>query len=482
LAIRLVLVALLAVVSVQARADSTGTATPPAGTSGSAAGATGADSGNAAKHAIDADTDTSSDSPVQKCEDLLPGFDDNPTNIKHEVQQGAVTQPVAVRLTWTRSDAYGTGNTGWIICFFLPRSETNGEWQIDLVDSQKFGKLKRYDVQQLNKLLYLRHHSHVEENPHPQATAWTPYLYYLQQTLNAVTLGCLYALLAVGFTLIYGITRFINLAFGDLYMTAAFSTYVAYIVSVTSGIGFTFLPILLIGAFIIGSSAAAGWTVNRLVFSKLQNAATTIPLVASIAVAIVFREAVRLLQGPRTQYMPQNPNTTWRFFEGLGYDVYLRKYHVFIGLATGAIAFFLWWASRKTEFGRSYRACSQDPRMASLVGVDVKGTIARSFLLSGALTGAAGVFEALEYNAVDFNMGFIIGLKSLIAALLGGIGSVPGAMLGGFLLALIETYTGMLIGFEWHDVVTFAVLAAVLIFKPGGILGTLHLMPADERP
>jgi len=167
LAIRLVLVALLAVVSVQARADSTGTATPPAGTSGSAAGATGADSNNAAKHAIDADTDTSSDSPVQKCEDLLPGFDDNPTNIKHEVQQGAVTQPVAVRLTWTRSDAYGTGNTGWIICFFLPRSETNGEWQIDLVDSQKFGKLKRYDVQQLNKLLYLRHHSHVEENPHP---------------------------------------------------------------------------------------------------------------------------------------------------------------------------------------------------------------------------------------------------------------------------------------------------------------------------
>ncbi len=426
---------------------------------------------------------SASDSPVQACKRLLPGFDDNPTNLKAEIQQqGAADKPVAVRLSWTRSDAYGVGNTGWIICFFLPRSETGGEWQVDLVDSQKFGKLKRYDVQQLNKLLYLRHHSHVEENPHPKATVWTPYLYYLQQTLNGVTLGCLYALLAVGFTLIYGITRFINLAFGDLYMTAAFSTYVAYMLSTTSGIGFTFLPILLIALFIVASSAAAGWTVNRLVFSKLQNAATTIPLVASIAVAIVFREAVRLLQGPRTQYMPQDPNTTWRFFEGLGYDIYLRKYHVFIGLATALIATFLWWASRKTDFGRSYRACSQDPRMASLLGVDVRGTIARAFLLSGALTGAAGVFEALEYNAVDFNMGFIIGLKSLIAALLGGIGSVPGAMLGGFLLALIETYTGVLIGFEWHDVVTFAVLAAVLIFRPGGILGTIHLMPADERP
>jgi len=474
MALWLLLVAVICFAGEPARAESPGgTNTAPTGSS---------PAGDAAAGNPDTESGAASDSPVQRCEALLPGFDDNPTNIKHEVQEGTINQPVAVRLTWTRSDAYGTDRTGWIICFFLPRSETNGLWQIDLVDSQKFGRLKRYDVQQLNKLLYLRHHSHVEENPHPKPTVWTPYLYYLQQTLNAVTLGCLYALLAVGFTLIYGITRFINLAFGDLYMTAAFSTYVAYILSVTSGIGFTFLPILLIALFIIGSSAAAGWTVNRLVFSRLQNAATTIPLVASIAVAIVFRETVRLMQGPKTQYMPQNPNTTWRFFEGLGYDVYLRKYHVFIGLATGVIAFFLWWASRKTNFGRSYRACAQDPRMSSLLGVDVRGTIARSFMLSGALTGAAGVFEALEYNAVDFNMGFIIGLKSLIAALLGGIGSVPGAMLGGFLLALIETYTGMLIGFEWHDVVTFAVLAAVLIFKPGGLLGTIHLMPADERP
>ena len=429
-----------------------------------------------------ADTAAAGDSPVQKCEDLLPGFDDNPTNIKHEIQEGSVNQPVGVRLTWTRSDATGPDKQGWIICFFLPRSETNGLWQIDLVDSQKFGKMKRYDVQQLNKLLYLRHHSHVEEVTHPAPTIWTPWLYYLQQTINAVTLGCLYALLAVGFTLIYGITRFINLAFGDLYMVGAFSTFIGYILTIVSGADFTFLPIIIIGCFVIGCAGAAGWTVNRLVFSKMQNAATTIPLVASIAVAIVMREAVRLLQGPRTRWMPQNPYLDWKIIEGLGYDVYLRKWHLFIGVATAIIAAFLWWASRKTDFGRSYRACAQDPLMAALLGVDVPGTISRSFILSGALTGAAGVFEALQYNAVDFNMGFIIGLKSLIAALLGGIGSIPGAMLGGFLLALIETYSGMLIGFEWHDVVTFAVLAGVLIFKPGGLLGTLRLMPADERP
>ena len=422
------------------------------------------------------------DSPLQRCEALLPGFDDNPTDVKHEIREAGVTDPVAVRLSWTRSDATGPDKQGWIICFFLPRSETNGLWQIDLVDSQKFGKLKRYDVQQLNKLLYLRTHSNISPEGHPAPTIWTPWLYYLQQTINGATLGCLYALLAVAFTLIYGITRFINLAFGDLYMFGAFATYIGYVLTVVSGAHFTALPIITIGCFVVASAAAAGWTVNRMVFSKMQSASTTVPLVASIAVAIVLREGVRLLQGPKTRWMPQNPYTAWKIIEGLGYDVYLRKWHLFIGLATAAIAGLLWWASRQTNFGRSYRACAQDPRMAALVGVDVRGTISQSFMLSGALTGAAGLFEALQYNAVDFNMGFIVGLKSLIAALLGGIGSLPGAMLGGFLLALIETYSGVLIGFEWRDVVTFAVLALVLIFKPGGLLGTLRLMPADERP
>ena len=422
------------------------------------------------------------DSLLQRCEALLPGFDDNPTDVKHEVREAGINDPAAVRLTWTRSDATGPDRQGWIVCYFLPRSETNGLWQVDLVDSQKFGKLKRYDVQQLYKLLYLRSHSNISPHGHPAPTVWTPWLYYLQQTINGVTLGCLYALLAVAFTLIYGITRFINLAFGDLYMVGAFTTYIGYILTVVSGANFTFLPIISIGCFVVASAAAAGWTVNRMVFGRLQNAATTVPLVASIAVAIVLREAVRLLQGPKTRWMPQNPYSAWKIIEGLGYDVYLRKWHLFIGLATGVIAGLLWLAGRRTDFGRSYRACAQDPRMAALLGVDVRGTISRSFVLSGALTGAAGLFEALQYNAVDFNMGFIVGLKSLIAALLGGIGSLPGAILGGFLLALIETYSGVLIGFEWRDVVTFTVLALVLIFRPGGLLGTLRLMPADERP
>ena len=120
--------------------------------------------------------------------------------------------------------------------------------------------------------------------------------------------------------------------------------------------------------------------------------------------------------------------------------------------------------------------------MAALLGVDVRGTLALSFALSGALTGAAGLFEALQYNAVDFHMGFIVAIKALTAALLGGIGSVPGALAGGFILAGIETYAGVFIGFEWRDIVVFGVLALVLIFRPGGLFATLKLVSADERP
>jgi branched-chain amino acid transport system permease protein len=428
------------------------------------------------------DVAAAGDSPIERCEGLLPGFDDHPTNLRAEVEQGNQDQPAAVRLTWTRSDTTGPDKLGWIICFFLPRSETGGSWQIDLVDSQKFGKLKRYDVQQMYKLLYLEHHSHAEEGSRTVQTPWTPWLYFLQQTINGLTLGCLYALLAVSFTLIYGITRFINLSFGDLYMVGAFVTYIGYILTIVSGSNFSALPILVIGCFVIASGAAAGWTVNRLVFARFQGVATTVPLVASIAVAIVLRESVRLLQGPRTRWMPQNPYSDWRIIEGLGFDVYLRKWHVVIGIATAIIAGLLWWSGRHTRFGRSYRACAQDPRMSALVGVNVGGTISSAFILSGMLTAAAGLFEALQYNAVDFNMGFIVGLKSLIAAILGGIGSLPGAMLGGFALALIETYAGTTIGFEWRDVVVFGVLAMVLVFRPGGIVGAPRLMPADERP
>jgi branched-chain amino acid transport system permease protein len=426
------------------------------------------------------------DGAVQRCTDLLPEFDRNPTAIHTEVQPATADKPVAVRVTWKRSDAPAGGDPdGWIVCFFLPRAETGGAWQIDGMDTQKYGHLRRYDVQQLYKLRWINEHYLTRpEQPAPQAEhrPWlVQALYILQQTLNVITLGCLYALLAVAFTIVYNVTRVVNLAFGDLYMIGAFVTYVSYVLVATAGGTFS-LPVVALALMVtIGTCALASWTTNRLAFSHMRRSPTTVPMVASIGLAIIFREIVRLTQGPKTRWMPPTKGTVWQLTEGLGYDVYLRKGHLMIGLATLVVAALMWWAGRNTKYGRGYRAAAQDPRMAELLGVNVRHTVGFAFLVAGAMTGIAGIFAALQYQLVDFYMGYVIGFKALAAALLGGIGSLGGAFLGGVLIAAIEIYGSMAFGDEWKDLAVFATMALVLIFRPSGLFGTLKNTPADER-
>ncbi len=423
------------------------------------------------------------DGAIRICEELLPEFDASPTDIRHQVQADGLDQPVGVRLTWRRSDATaGSDPQGWIICFFFPRSETGGAWQIDQMDSQKFGKLRRYDVQQLYKLRWLRENDlRKQQAARAAAAPLVQALYILQQSLNVVTLGCLYALLAVAFTIVYNVTRVVNLAFGDLYMIGAFVTYVSYVLVATGGGTFS-LPVVAVALLVtVVICALASWTTDRLVFSHMRSAPTTVPMVASIGLAMILREVVRLTQGPKTRWMPPTKGTTWQLVEGLGYDVYLRKGHLMIGLATAVVAGAMWWAGRHTKFGRGYRAAAQDPRMAALLGIDVNRIVGFAFLVAGAMTGIAGIFAALQYQIVDFYMGYVIGFKALAAALLGGIGSLEGAFLGGMLIAAIEIFGGMAFGDEWREISVFAVMALVLIFRPAGLFGTLRNTPADER-
>jgi branched-chain amino acid transport system permease protein len=423
---------------------------------------------------------------VKRCDELLPEFDGNPTGIRHEVQQGTVTEPVAVRVDWKRSDAATSGiEEGWIICFFLPRAEANGAWQIDAMDTQKYGKMRRYDVQQLYKLHWMNKYDlpnvapGEREKPTPLAQA----LYFLQQTLNVITLGCLYALLAVAFTIVYNVTRVVNLAFGDLYMVGAYVTYISYVLVAVGGGTFS-IPVIGIALLAtIVTCALASWVTERLAFRPMRErqGPSTMPMVASIGLAIIFREIVRLTQGPKSRWMPPTRGTVWQLTEGLGYDVYLRKGHLLIGLATAVVAGIMWWAGKHTTFGRGYRAAAQDPRMAALLGIDVNRTVGFAFLVAGGMTGVAGIFAALQYQIVDFYMGYVIGFKALAAALLGGIGSLEGAFLGGILIAAVEIYAGMVFGEEWRELAVFSVMALVLIFRPAGLFGTLRNTPADER-
>lgn len=421
---------------------------------------------------------------IQRCTELVEEFDDHPTDIQHEVQPGNENQPAAVRVTWHRSDAAtGADPEGWITCFFLPRSQTSGAWQIDMMDTQKYGKMRRYDVQQLYKLRWLNQNyiPKLEEGTTEGSPEQILWLYVLQQTINALTLGCLYALLAVGFTIIYDVTRAVNLAFGDLYMVGAFVTYISYVVVAANGGTFNWTVGGIVLLLAVGTCAVASWTTDRIAFRHMRRGATTVPMVASIGIALIFRDLVRLSQGPKSKWMPPTPGTTWRFLEGYGYDIYLRKGHLVIGLATLAVAFGFWWIGRHTKFGRGYRAAAQDRGMAALLGVDVNKTIGVSFLVAGAMTGIAGVFAALQYQIVDFYMGYVIGFKALTAALLGGIGSLQGAFLGGIIIALVETYAGMAFGYEWRELAVFSIMALVLVFRPAGLFGTLKNTPADER-
>ena len=415
---------------------------------------------------------------VGRCQELMPAFVKAPSRLDIQVEDKGPGQPTGVRLTWPGANG---GADEWIVCWFLPRHADSDAWQMTQLDTSKYGMLRRYDIQQLYKLLRVMQYK-PQEFPANADTPTAHALYLLQQTVNGISLGCVYALIAIGFTLVYGITRVINFAFGEIYMLGAFLTLIAYVVVQASGgsLGVVALLIVLFGA--AGITAAYGWTMDKLVFQPLRGVQTTAPLIAAIGLALALKDSVRLLQGVKTRYLLVEQLTSFPVITGYGFDVYVSKGHLFIGLMTAAIGAALWWLHTRTSFGRCQRACAQDIRMAALIGVPINRTIAATFAIGSALAGMAGVFAAAEYGVVNFHMGTLMGFKALTAALLGGIGSLPGAAVGGFLIALTEVYTATFIGEGWKDIAVFTVLVLVLLFRPAGLFGTLATPAVGERP
>ena len=418
---------------------------------------------------------------VRKCQELLPGFTPQPSRLSIEVQPHGPEDLTGVRLDWTAKGDAGQPTEGWIICWFLPRKSDNEAWQLTQVQSSHYGRLSRYDIQQLYKRLTILTRP-AQQFP-PESDALQGHLLYvLQQSINGISLGCVYALIAIGYTLVYGITRVINFAFGEIYMIGAFLTMIAYVVIQASGGGMGIAAMIIVLFGTAGIMAAYGWSMDRLVFQPLRGVQTTAPLIAAIGLALALKDSVRLLQGPKTHYLLVEELTSFPLVTGQGFDVYVSKGHLVIGLLTAAIGAALWWLHTRTSFGRCQRACAQDIRMAALIGVPINRTIAATFALGSALAGMAGVFAAAQYGVVNFHMGTLMGFKALTAALLGGIGSLPGAAIGGFVIALTESYTAALFGTEWKDIAVFGVLVLVLLFRPAGLLGTLAAPAIGERP
>jgi branched-chain amino acid transport system permease protein len=296
-------------------------------------------------------------------------------------------------------------------------------------------------------------------------------LYALQQAFNGVTVGSSYALLAMGFTLIMGVVNQINLAHGELLMIGAFVTTIVLLVLELLGIDNLALVLMIALAASIVATAAYGLTLNRLVFRPLTYRFGFAPLIATIGVAIFLQEFVRLVQTSGNLWIQPLIRGGFRF-EGSGsFFAFLSFAQIAIVALTAVVLGVHWLLVARTKFGRAQRAAAQDPGMAALLGLDVGRTVATTFAIAGALAAIAGFAFTVRYGVVNFYMGFLLGLKAFTAAVLGGIGSLAGAALGGMILGLLETAWSAYFPLEYRDLVTFGILIAVLVLRPDGIVG-----------
>jgi branched-chain amino acid transport system permease protein len=295
--------------------------------------------------------------------------------------------------------------------------------------------------------------------------------YFVQQLINGLTLGAIYGLIAIGYTMVYGIIGMINFAHGDIYMIGAFLSIICFLV--LGAIGVTFIPLALMIVLIISVvlTAAYGWTVERVAYRPLRGSFRLAPLISAIGMSIFLQNYVQLAQGARNKPLQPIISGGMTVMEGNGFAVYLSYLQIVIVVITIVLMAGFTLLITRTSLGRAQRACEQDQRMAALLGVNVDRTISLTFVAGAALAAVAGLMVTLYYGVVDFFIGFLAGIKAFTAAVLGGIGSLPGAMLGGVLIGLIEAFWSAYFSVEYKDLAAYAVLVLVLIFRPSGLLG-----------
>jgi branched-chain amino acid transport system permease protein len=295
--------------------------------------------------------------------------------------------------------------------------------------------------------------------------------YLLQQLINGITLGSIYGLIAIGYTMVYGIIGMINFAHGDIFMVGAFIALIAFLVLVALGV--TAVPLALLVVLIVSMALTAlyGWTVERIAYRPLRHSFRLAPLISAIGISIVLQNYVQVAQGARVKPLPPLIHGGYTLFESNEFAVRLSNIQVIVVVTTLILMVGFSFLVARTRLGRNMRACEQDLKMAALLGIDVDRTISLTFVIGAALAAVAGLMFLLYYGVVDFFIGFLAGVKAFTAAVLGGIGSLPGAMLGGILIGLIETLWSAYFSIEYKDVAAFCVLIIVLIFLPTGILG-----------
>ncbi|QJW47498.1 branched-chain amino acid ABC transporter permease [bacterium BFN5] len=281
----------------------------------------------------------------------------------------------------------------------------------------------------------------------------------IQQLINGVSLGSIYALIALGYTMVYGIIKLINFAHGDIYMLGAYVGFFA-----TAVLKMSFVPALVTA--MIGA-ALTGMLIERLAYRPLRNAPKIAVLITAIGVSLFLEYAGMLLVSPQ-------PRTFPAVFEAQTYNIsgfIINNQQVVILAVSVILMMVLTYVVNRTKVGKAMRACSFDTDAARLMGIDVNRVISFTFGIGSALAAAAGVLVGVYYNSIDPLMGIMPGLKAFVAAVLGGIGVIPGAMAGGIILGVVEALVSGFISSTFRDAAAFAILIIILLFKPSGIFG-----------
>jgi len=299
---------------------------------------------------------------------------------------------------------------------------------------------------------------------------------FAQQIINGLILGSIYGLIAIGYTMVYGIVGIINFAHGEIYMISAYLFAIFLALCTLLGVDSLAVALVVTLVLTIGVTGVYGWTVERLAYRPLRHSARLAPWISAIGTSLVLQNYVQLAQGARDQGVRSLVEGRFRF--GSETDFFQITYVQLLivaatVLAMGALTLLI----ERTALGRACRATQQDRVMAGLLGIDTDRVISLVFVIGASMAAVAGVLITLNFGSFNFFIGFVAGVKAFTAAVLGGIGSLPGAMLGGIVLGLSESLFAGFVKTDYKDVFAFGLLIAVLVFRPSGLLGR----PAVEK-
>lgn len=410
----------------------------------------------------------------QLCQRLMTAFA-GPDHALIEVE-ALSREPPLLRVRYRAPTGSG-GEERWHRCRFAGSGLEQGRLVLEAVETDRDGRLSPVALALLRVWLELPEGEQGRAPGDWPAGTGGALLYLLQTLVNALAVCCLYALLAIGYSLVYGIVERINLAFGAITMVAAFTALLATLALVGEQggqawrAGGALVGLLAVLAAAGGSGALFSWAGERLFLKPLRGGSAQMMLIATVGLAILLPEAVRLLQGAGEHWLA--PPLPQRLpLASLGaVEVGLTLGQFAVLALTLAASGLLFLGLARSRLGLQLRATADDRRAAALMGVDVDRMVGAAFALGGLFAGLGGVVLTLYYGGVGFNAGALIGFKALTAAIVGGIGSIGGALLGGLLIGLLETLWSAYFSLAYKDVAVFGLLALALIFRPHGLLG-----------